>query len=41
MMGLNGIAALLAASGGVLYVVVVVGSILFGKKAATSIGSRG
>ena len=38
MMGLNGIAAILAAAGGVLYVVVVVGSILFGKKVtATSI----
>ena len=32
MMGLNGIAALTAALGGVVYVVVVVGSILFGKK---------
>jgi len=33
MMGLNGIAALLAATGGIMYVVVVVGSILFGKQA--------
>jgi cytochrome c oxidase subunit 1 len=32
MMGLNGIAALLAALGGIMYVVVVVGSILFGKR---------
>jgi cytochrome c oxidase subunit 1 len=32
MMGLNGIAALLAATGGIIYVVVVVGSILFGKR---------
>ena len=32
MMGLNGIAALLAATGGIMYVVVVVGSILFGQK---------
>jgi cytochrome c oxidase subunit 1 len=32
MMGLNGIAALLAALGGIAYVVVVVGSILFGKR---------
>ena len=31
MMGLNGIAAILAAAGGVMYIVVVVGSILFGK----------
>ena len=32
MMGLNGLSALLAAIGGAMYVVVVVGSILFGKK---------
>jgi cytochrome c oxidase subunit 1 len=32
MMGLNGIAALLAATGGIMYVVVVVGSILFGER---------
>jgi cytochrome c oxidase subunit 1 len=32
MMGLNGVAALLAAAGGVMYIVVVVGSILFGKR---------
>jgi cytochrome c oxidase subunit 1 len=31
MMGLNGISAILAALGGLMYVVVVVGSILFGK----------
>ncbi len=31
MMGLNGISAILAAIGGLMYVVVVVGSILFGK----------
>ncbi len=31
VMGLNGIAALLAAIGGVMYILVVVGSILFGK----------
>ncbi|RMD64608.1 MAG: cytochrome C oxidase subunit I [Alphaproteobacteria bacterium] len=32
MMGLNGVFALLAALGGLMYVVVVVGSILFGKR---------
>ena len=32
MMGLNGLAAILAALGGVIYVVVVVGSIFFGKR---------
>jgi cytochrome c oxidase subunit 1 len=32
MMGLNGISALLAALGGGLYVIIVVGSILFGKR---------
>ena len=32
MMGLNGIAAILAAVGGLMYVVVVVGSILFGER---------
>ena len=32
MMGLNGISAVLAALGGLMYVVVVVGSILFGRK---------
>ncbi len=32
MMGLNGLAAILAATGGAIYIVVVVGSILFGKR---------
>ncbi len=32
MMGLNGMSAILAALGGIIYVVVVVGSILFGKR---------
>jgi cytochrome c oxidase subunit 1 len=32
MMGLNGIAALLAATGGIMYIVVVLGSLLFGKR---------
>ena len=32
MMGLNGVAAILAAIGGVSYIIVVVGSILFGKR---------
>jgi cytochrome c oxidase subunit 1 len=32
MMGLNGLSAILAALGGVMYIVVVVGSILFGKR---------
>jgi len=32
MMGLNGVSALLAALGGALYVIIVVGSILFGKR---------
>ncbi len=32
MMGLNGLAAILAALGGLMYIVVVVGSILFGKR---------
>jgi cytochrome c oxidase subunit 1 len=32
MMGLNGMAAILAAAGGIMYVVVVVGSILFGER---------
>ena len=32
MMGLNGLSAVLAALGGIIYVVVVVGSILFGKR---------
>jgi cytochrome c oxidase subunit 1 len=32
MMGLNGMAAILAAVGGIMYVVVVVGSILFGER---------
>ncbi len=32
MMGLNGLCAILASLGGIIYVVVVVGSILFGKK---------
>ena len=32
MMGLNGLSAILAAIGGIMYIVVVVGSILFGKR---------
>jgi cytochrome c oxidase subunit I len=36
MMGLNGLSALLAAAGGVMYIVVVVGSILFGKRATAA-----
>ena len=40
MMGLNGIAALLAATGGVMYIVVVVGSILFGKRTAQAARRR-
>jgi cytochrome c oxidase subunit 1 len=32
MLGLNGLSAILAATGGALYIVIVVGSILFGKK---------
>ena len=32
MLGLNGLSALLAALGGIMYVVVVVGTVLFGKK---------
>ena len=32
MLGLNGLSALLAAAGGIMYVVVVVGTVLFGKK---------
>ena len=32
MMGLNGLSAILAALGGIMYVVVVVGSVLFGRK---------
>lgn len=32
MLGLNGLAALLAATGGIMYVIVVVGSILFGRR---------
>ncbi|MCF8477212.1 MAG: cbb3-type cytochrome c oxidase subunit I [Pseudolabrys sp.] len=32
MMGLNGISAILAALGGALYVIIVVGTVLFGKK---------
>jgi len=35
MMGLNGMAAILATIGGAMYVIVVVGSILFGKRIAT------
>jgi cytochrome c oxidase subunit 1 len=35
MMGLNGMFAILAALGGLMYVVVVVGSILFGKRTGT------
>jgi cytochrome c oxidase subunit 1 len=43
MMGLNGLSAILAATGGALYVIIVVASILFGKKvdasnAATALG---
>ncbi|NIM27495.1 MAG: cytochrome C oxidase subunit I [Gammaproteobacteria bacterium] len=34
MMGLNGLSAILAAVGGVMYIVVVVGSILFGERTA-------
>jgi cytochrome c oxidase subunit 1 len=36
MLGLNGMAAILAALGGLIYVVVVVGSILFGKRIEAS-----
>ena len=36
MMGLNGMSALLAGLGGAIFIVVVVGSILFGKKIASS-----
>ncbi len=36
MMGLNGLSAILAATGGVLYVAIVVASILFGKKVDAS-----
>lgn len=36
MMGLNGISALLAALGGVIFIVVVVGSIFFGKRIESS-----
>ena len=36
MMGLNGLSAILAATGGALYVVIVVASILFGKKVDAS-----
>ena len=36
MMGLNGLAAIVAATGGALYVVIVVASILFGKKVDAS-----
>jgi cytochrome c oxidase subunit 1 len=32
MMGLNGIFAVIAALGGIIYVLVVVGTVLFGKK---------
>lgn len=32
MMGLNGLSAILAAAGGLIYIIVVVGSILFGKR---------
>ena len=32
MMGLNGISAILATIGGIMFVVVVVGSVLFGKR---------
>jgi cytochrome c oxidase subunit 1 len=34
MMGLNGISAVLATVGGIIFIVVVVGSILFGKRIA-------
>jgi len=37
MMGLNGMSAVLAALGGAIYVVVVVGSILFGKRIADKV----
>ena len=36
MMGLNGMSALLAGLGGLIFIVVVVGSILFGKKIVSS-----
>jgi cytochrome c oxidase subunit 1 len=36
MMGLNGLSAILAATGGALYVIIVVASILFGKKVDAS-----
>jgi cytochrome c oxidase subunit 1 len=43
MMGLNGLAAILAATGGALYIVIVVASILFGKKvdASNAVASLG
>jgi cytochrome c oxidase subunit 1 len=34
MMGLNGISAILAGFGGIIFIVVIVGSILFGKRVA-------
>ncbi|CAK0776047.1 Cytochrome C oxidase subunit I [uncultured Gammaproteobacteria bacterium] len=41
MMGLNGISAIIATLGGVAYVVVVVGSILFGKKIEDKVPAAG
>ena len=41
MMGLNGLSAILAALGGLIYVVVVVGSVLFGKKVEGKIDLTG
>ncbi len=35
MMGLNGVSAILAALGGVIFIIVVVGTVLFGKKITT------
>jgi cytochrome c oxidase subunit 1 len=40
MMGLNGLSAILAALGGIVYVVVVVASILFGKRIGDDISTR-
>ena len=36
MMGLNGISAILASLGGIIFIVVIVGSVLFGKKIGTT-----
>jgi len=41
MMGLNGMSAVLAALGGLIYIVVVVGSILFGKRIETKAAADG